>query len=58
MKLSIAETVSELLEEWRKQPPKEEPFIEHVPSVDAQPIVKPEVKSVQEEKCTSVIEIS
>lgn len=58
MKLSIAETVSELLEEWRKQPPKEEPFIEHVPSVDAQPIVKPEVKSVQEEKRTSVIEIS
>lgn len=29
IKLATAEQISELLEEWRKQPPKEEPYQEH-----------------------------
>lgn len=58
VKLSTVEKISELLEEWRNEPPFEEPYKEHsvyiAPSSDDK--VVPIVKSV--EKTESVIEIT
>lgn len=41
VKLSIAEEVSEMLEEWRDTPPSEEPYVEHKVFVEEpKPIVE------------------
>lgn len=54
VKLSIAEEVSEMLEEWRDTPPSEEPYVEHKVFVEEP---KPIVEKV-EEKQQGIIEIT
>lgn len=54
VKLSIAEEVSEMLEEWRDTPPSEEPYVEHKVFVEEP---KPIVEKV-EEKPQGIIEIT
>lgn len=64
LKLSTAEQISELLEEWRKQPPKEEPYQEPVIALNGgvsvvgkQQIVNQDT-TVIESSTSSVIELT
>lgn len=63
VKLAIAEQISELLEEWRKQPPKEEPYQEHVVAnaqvafEDKQQVISQKT-TVTESKVSNVIELT
>ena len=63
VKLATAEQISELLEEWRKQPPKEEPYSEYMLKLNAEvngKNVKEQAKvkdAVSESKPSNVIEI-
>ena len=56
IKLSTAEVISELLEEWRKQPPKEEPFPDKTEPIVEQKVVTEQVDNTA--KNVGVIEIS
>lgn len=64
VKLATAEQISELLEEWRKQPPKEEPYQEPVAVLNGCVSIEGEQKSVNTEVSTtkssasSVIELT
>lgn len=64
-KLSTAEQISELLEEWRKQPPKEEPYAESVVVLnggvsiaDNKSVIRAETISNDSSHTTSVIELT
>ena len=63
VKLATAEQISELLEEWRKQPPKEEPYSEYMLKLNAEvngKNVKEQAKvkdAVSKSKPSNVIEI-
>lgn len=63
-KLSTAEQISELLEEWRKQPPKEEPYQEPVVALNGGVSIVGEQQVISanttttESKTSSVIELT
>lgn len=65
IKLATAEQISELLEEWRKQPPKEEPYTESVivlnggvSIADDKSVIQAETISNNSSHTTSVIELT
>lgn len=64
VKLATAEQISELLEEWRKQPPKEEPYQEPVIALNGgvsivgeKPVINAETTTTKSSK-TSIIELT